>query len=390
MPRPRRFFPPEYKAEVVELIRSTGKTVGQVARELDLTETAVRQWVRSAELDAGRRSDGLSTAEREELRRLRREVRELREKREILRKAAVFFAMQTDTGELLPADRRGESTPLGLPACPRAGCGTRRLRRLDLAAALSPDARRHHAGRADPRDSCPQPGHLWRPRVHAELRLGLDVRVGRKRVARLMREQGLAGVHRRRGRGLTRRDPAAVPQRIWWSAPSPHRRRTGSGSPTSPSSTPTKAGSTSPWSWMPSRGGSWAGPWLPTCAPNWSWTPWTWPSPSANPAPGLVYHSDHGCQYTSLAFGRRLRETGLVASMGTVGDALDNAVAESFFATLECELLDRNHWSTRAGLRTAVFDFTEVFYNRQRRHSTLAYATPTSYEQQHASSAPAA
>jgi transposase len=89
---PRRFFPPEYKAEVVELIRSTGKTVGQVARELDLTETAVREWVKRADLDAGRRTDGLTTAEREELRRLRHEVRDLREEREILRKAAVFFA----------------------------------------------------------------------------------------------------------------------------------------------------------------------------------------------------------------------------------------------------------------------------------------------------------
>jgi transposase len=96
MPRLRRSFPPEYKAEVVELIRSTGKTVGQVARELDLTETAVRQWVRQADLDAGRRTDGLSTAERDELRRLRRENRELREEREILRKAAVFFARETD------------------------------------------------------------------------------------------------------------------------------------------------------------------------------------------------------------------------------------------------------------------------------------------------------
>ena len=95
MPRPRRFFPPEYKAEVVELIRSTGKTVGQVSKELDLTETAVRQWVRQADLDTGLRSDGLTTAEREELRRLRREVRELREEREILRKAAVFFARET-------------------------------------------------------------------------------------------------------------------------------------------------------------------------------------------------------------------------------------------------------------------------------------------------------
>jgi transposase len=95
MPRPRRFFPPEYKAEVVELIRSTGKTVGQVARELDLTETAVREWVKRADLDAGRRTGGLTTAEREELRRLRREVRDLREEREILRKAAVFFARET-------------------------------------------------------------------------------------------------------------------------------------------------------------------------------------------------------------------------------------------------------------------------------------------------------
>jgi len=91
--RSRRFFPPEYKAEVVELICSTGKTVGQVARELDLTETAVREWVKRAELDAGRRTDGLTTVEREELGRLRREVRELREEREILRKAAVFFAL---------------------------------------------------------------------------------------------------------------------------------------------------------------------------------------------------------------------------------------------------------------------------------------------------------
>jgi len=96
MPRRRRFFPPEYKAEVVELICSTSKTVGQVAKELDLTETAVREWVKRADLDAGRRHDGLTSGEREELRRLRRQVRDLHEEREILRKAAVFFARETD------------------------------------------------------------------------------------------------------------------------------------------------------------------------------------------------------------------------------------------------------------------------------------------------------
>jgi putative transposase len=109
-----------------------------------------------------------------------------------------------------------------------------------------------------------------------------------------------------------------------------------------------------------------------------------------HPGAGLVHHSDHGCQYTSLAFGRRLRAAGLVASMGTVGDALDNAVAESFFATLECELLDRYDWPSRQALRTAVFDFIEVFYNRQRRHSTLDHLTPVDYEHQHPSPAPAA
>ena len=108
------------------------------------------------------------------------------------------------------------------------------------------------------------------------------------------------------------------------------------------------------------------------------------------PGAGLVHHSDHGCQYTSLAFGRRLQQAGLVASMGTIGDALDNAVAESFFATLECELLNRYDWPTRQALRTAVFDFIEVFYNRQRRHSTLDYHTPFDYECQHPSPAPAA
>jgi transposase InsO family protein len=94
-------------------------------------------------------------------------------------------------------------------------------------------------------------------------------------------------------------------------------------------------------------------------------------------------------QYTSFAYGRRLAASELVASMGTVGDALDNAVAESFFATLECELLDRYPWPTRAGLRTAIFDFIEVFYNRQRHHSILDYATPAIYEQHHPA-APAA
>jgi putative transposase len=233
-------------------------------------------------------------------------------------------------------------------------------------------------------------GTYGAPRVHAELRLGLGVHVGRKRVARLMRVAGLQGCHRRRLRGLTRRDPQAAPtpdlvernftpgapDRLWVADIT--QQRTGEG-------------------WL----------YLAVVLDAFSRRIVGWSMADhlrtelvldaldmaiaqRQPAAGLIHHTDHGCQYTSLAFGRRLQHAGLVASMGTVGDALDNAVAESFFATLECELLDRYDWPTRQGLRTAVFDFIEVFYNRQRRHSTLNYASPASYEQQHPSPAPAA
>jgi transposase len=92
--RRRRTLTPEFKARTVELVRTSGKSVGEVCRELDLTETAVRHWVAQAEIDGGRR-DGLTTAEREELSRLRHENRVLREERDILKKAAAFFAKET-------------------------------------------------------------------------------------------------------------------------------------------------------------------------------------------------------------------------------------------------------------------------------------------------------
>ena len=95
---------------------------------------------------------------------------------------------------------------------------------------------------------------------------------------------------------------------------------------------------------------------------------------------GVIHHSDHGSQYTSLVFGHELQEAGIVGSMGTVGDALDNAAAESFFATLQTELLDRHQWATRGRLRSAIFAYIEAFYNRRRRHSALGYLSPAEFE----------
>ncbi len=98
------------------------------------------------------------------------------------------------------------------------------------------------------------------------------------------------------------------------------------------------------------------------------------------PDPGLIWHSDQGSQFVSLAFGQQARAAGIAQSMGSRGDCYDNAVAESFFATLKKELIHRRTWPTKAELRTEVFDYIEVFYNRQRRHSTLGQLSPANYE----------
>jgi putative transposase len=94
----------------------------------------------------------------------------------------------------------------------------------------------------------------------------------------------------------------------------------------------------------------------------------------------VIHHSDHGCQYTSYAFGKRCREAGVTPSMGSVGDAYDNAMAESFFATLERELLNRRRFRSQAEARMAVFEWIEGWYNPHRRHSSLGYRSPVNYE----------
>ena len=97
---------------------------------------------------------------------------------------------------------------------------------------------------------------------------------------------------------------------------------------------------------------------------------------------GVIHHSDQGSQYTSLAFGHRCRRAGIQPSMGSVGDCYDNAMAESFFATLECELLDRTRFPDPEVARREIFDFIEGWYNIRRRHSSIGYQSPVGFERQ--------
>jgi putative transposase len=224
-------------------------------------------------------------------------------------------------------------------------------------------------------------GSYGAPRVHADLRLGMGVRVGRKRVERLMRQAGIQGVTRRRRKGCTRRDDQAVPSddlvarqfrptgpdRLWVADVTEHRSDEGK-------------------------------VYLAVVIDAWSRMIIGWSIADhlkaelvvdafdmahlrrRPPRGQTVHHSDHGCQYTSWAFGQRLRHAGLLGSMGTVGDALDNAVAESFFASLQTELLDRHRWATRRQLAQGIFEWIEAFYNPVRRHSTLDMLSPADYD----------
>ena len=216
------------------------------------------------------------------------------------------------------------------------------------------------------------------PRVHAEL-AAEGVHVGRKRVERLMKVAGLAGVSRRRGVRTTIRDErvrpasdlvdrnfyAEKPNQLW----------------------------VADITYVP----TWAGfLYLAVVLDAFSRRIVGWAMgvnlktqlvlDAMNMAVGqrkpgsVIHHSDQGSQYTSIAFGLRCKEAGVRPSMGSVGDAYDNAMCESFFATLECELFDRRKFRTKAEARMAVFEFIEGWYNPGRRHSALGYLSPIDYE----------
>jgi putative transposase len=102
------------------------------------------------------------------------------------------------------------------------------------------------------------------------------------------------------------------------------------------------------------------------------------------PAAGLLHHSDRGCQYTSKEYRKALANLGVTVSMSRTGNCWDNAVAESFFATLKSELIHRRQWRNRNELRSALFEYVELFYNRRRMHSSLDYRTPAETEQEYA------
>jgi transposase InsO family protein len=218
------------------------------------------------------------------------------------------------------------------------------------------------------------------PRVHAQLRRD-RVRVGGKRVARIMRQRGLFGRCRRQWKRTTIPDPVATAVDLL-------KRAFGPG--TVDLDRVYVGDITYVWTWE-----GWA--YLATVIDLASRKVVGWALAdhmraelacdalrmaldSRRPAPGAIFHSDRGTQYTSSEFTALLAANQITQSLSRPRQCWDNAVAESWFATLKLELIDQRSWATRAQLRTAVFDFIELFYNRRRLHSSLNYMTPTEYE----------
>ena len=218
------------------------------------------------------------------------------------------------------------------------------------------------------------------PRIHAELRHGHGIRLGKKRVERMMRQASISGLITKKRRrttirvpgvrvasDLVERDFSPPAQDLLWVADITYLS-------------------------------SWEGTvYLAAVIDCFSRAVVGWSMGDhmrselvvdalqmalarRRPKTGLVHHSDQGSQYVSLAFGQHCRDNGIALSMGSKGDAYDNAVCEAFFATLKKELIRRRSWPTRRELQSAVFDYIESFFNRRRRHSTLGYLSPHEYE----------
>lgn len=221
------------------------------------------------------------------------------------------------------------------------------------------------------------------PRVHAELRIAHGINVGRKRVARLMRQRGIFGAGRRGGPRTTSRDPArpsapdlvdrsfarAEPNRLW--VCDIKYVQTGQGFLFLAAVQDVFSRRIVGWSMRDDLQTELVLDALGMAVAQ------------RGTSAGVVAHSDHGSQYTSLAYGTYAKNSGIDLSMGSIGDPWDNALAETFFASLEKELIRRERFATREAARMRLFWYIECFYNPRRRHSGLGYLSPDDYEKQH-------
>lgn len=374
-----RAYPPEFRRKIIELARS-GRRLEELAREFSLAPQTVRNWCKQHELDAGVRTDGLTSEERAEFAKLKRENKRLTiENRHIVksrgvvcsgnqfdpRQAFEFVKSYHANYSVTTLCRVLDVSPSGYYSWLNRMPSKRRQRDILLGDRIEVLHRKSRS-------------NYGRPRLQADLR-DEGLRVSDRRVARLMRERNIQGATRRKGFTTTIRDRDARP------APDLVDRNF------------TAAGPDQLWvadiTYVPTLAGFL---FVAIVLDAFSRRVVGWAMANhlrtelvldalnmalyrRRPA-NVIHHSDQGCQYTSIAFGKRCAEAGVRPSMGSVGDCYDNAMCESFNATLECELLVKHRFKNHREGALAVFDFIEGYYNPYRRHTAIGNISPAEFE----------
>lgn len=372
----RRGYPPEFRQKVLDLIDG-GRKIRDIARDLGISEQTIYVWRKQHRIDQGL-EPGLSSSERAELIAARRRIAQLETELKIARRAAEllkdakppkdrFAAIKTMAAEGLPIQtscRMLEVSESGFYAWRSRPPSERQIRHVwltDLVTEVHVASRQTY-------------GSI---RVHAELKLGRGIDVGRHQVELVMRRAGLRGIVGRRKRPRIERPDAialdlversfarSAADELWVTDITEHPTREG------------KVYCAVVLDAFSRRVVGWSIDSSPTAALVTNALGMA--IDSRDPA-GTLIHSDQGTQFTSWAFTHRAKASGLVPSMGSIGDCYDNAMIESFWSRMQVELLDRQTWRTRVELANAIFEYLEIFHNRRRRHSALGMLTPIEFE----------
>ena len=372
-------YPPEFRRRVLDLL-DAGRKATDIARDLGISTQTIYNWRKQDLIDKGLKP-GLSSPEREELAVARRRISELETELKIARRATEllkdvkppkvrFAAVKTMAAEGLPvkvACRMLDVSAAGFYAWlvrPPSERAIRHAWLTDVATEIHTASRQTYGA----------------IRVHAELTLGRGIDVGLHQVALVMRRAGLKGLTGQRKQPRAERPDAialdlvdrsftrSARDQLWVTDITEH---------------PTREGRLYCCVVLDAFSRRVVG-WSIDSSPNAGLVTNAlgMAIQTRNPEPGTLIHSDQGTQFTSWAFTQRAKLTGLVPSMGSVGDCYDNAMIESFWSRMQVELLDRQRWRTRVELANAIFEYLEVFHNRQRRHSSLQMLTPIEFEQQ--------
>jgi transposase InsO family protein/transposase-like protein len=373
--RTRRRFDSEFNEQAVRLVLDEGKSVAAVARDLDLTETALREWVKRTQADRTKGRTGLTTAEREELARLRKENRMLQEERETSKKR---WPSSPSTSDEVCLHRRGEGQAFGddpLSVSPRE---PQRVLRLAATRTVRPGAAGSRLADEAARVPCRQRASLWA----AALVEGPDGgRRGGQRKARQALDAGRA-------------DSGRVKKRFKQTTNSDHEDPVAANlldrDFTALATNQRWVGDTTEFVI-----GENAKLYLAAILDLYSRFVVGWAVSAVNdrrltlkalamavqrrcPEPGLLHHSDRGCTHTCEDYERYLASRGITCSMSRRADCYDNAVMDSFFVTVKKEEAER--FPSYSEAKMALFDYIEVFYNQRRRHSTLGQISPAAFE----------